>query len=68
MSETILNENFPDNGRINVKEYFFKVVRYIGLFAALTIITGVFFTCLNLITNSGTEKARLLSVCASSGS
>ena len=43
MSETILNENFPDNGRINVKEYFFKVVRYIGLFAALTIITGVFF-------------------------
>ncbi len=43
MSETTSSSVFSDNERINVKEYFFKVVRYVGLFAALTIITGVFF-------------------------
>ena len=28
MSETVVNETFSDNGRINVKEYFFKVLKY----------------------------------------
>ncbi len=43
MSETTLSGAFSENGRVNVKEYFFKVLRYVGLFAALTIITGVCF-------------------------
>lgn len=43
MSETVLNGAFPENGRIDVKEHFFNVLKYIGLFAALTVITGLFF-------------------------
>lgn len=43
MSETVVNETFSDNGHIDVKEYFFKILKYIGLFAALTVVTGLFF-------------------------
>ncbi len=43
MSEIVSPSVISETGRIDVKEYFFKVLKYIGLFLALTVVTTIFF-------------------------